>query len=118
MKEAKDQTTLADVVELAGKGLFTGATTSVRLYPREADYGIILQRVDLPSKPFFSATVDNVLGTPRCTILGKKGEEIWTVEHLFSALQALQIDNLHIEVQGPEIPIGDGSAFFIMEKLM
>lgn len=109
------QRTLKRSISISGVGLFLGEQATVRLSPAEADTGILFQRLDLAHKPFLPATLDYVQGTPRCTIIGnsKMGSEgilVQTVEHLLSALRAYQIDNLLVEVTGPEIPILDGSA--------
>jgi len=104
------QKTLQKSAELSGLGLFTGAESRVRLVPAAKDTGIIFQRMDLPGQPEIPARVEFVAGTPRCTCLGSGGASVQMVEHLLSALYALGIDNLRIEVTGPEIPAGDGSA--------
>ncbi len=104
------QKTLQAPVEFAGIGLFTGIHSQVRLVPAPQDTGIIFQRTDLFGSPEIPASLEFVSETPRCTCLGTKPASVQMVEHLLSALSGLGIDNLRIEVKGPEIPAGDGSA--------
>ena len=111
------QQTLKEKIELSGVGLFTGKRNCIRLIPGEENTGIIFRRMDLPGAPEIKASVHNVIDTPRCTILGDKRLVIKTVEHLLSAIYALGIDNLIIELNGDEIPAGDGSAAFFVEKI-
>ncbi len=82
----------------------------IRLIPASKDTGIVFQRTDLPGRPEIPALLDFVSGTPRCTCLGKGTASVQMVEHLLSAFYGLGIDNLRIELEGPEIPAGDGSA--------
>lgn len=106
------QTTLRREVELAGKGVHSGAPASVVLHPAEADTGLrflVSKRgriiADIP------ADVRNVKNLTLCTVLGDdSGVSIGTVEHLLSALRGLNVDNCYIEVDSKEVPIMDGSA--------
>jgi len=82
----------------------------MRFVPAPIGQGIIFKRVDLKNEPSFRAHVDNVCGTPRCTNLGDGKAIVQSVEHVLSALRAFNIDNLTIEIDGPEIPAGDGSS--------
>jgi UDP-3-O-[3-hydroxymyristoyl] N-acetylglucosamine deacetylase len=111
------QRTLQHSASLSGVGLFTGESATLRISPAEADTGILFQRIDLPQKPFFPATLEYVEGTPRCTIIGSQGVFVQTVEHLLSALKASGIDNALIEIDGPEVPILDGSAAGFMQLI-
>jgi UDP-3-O-[3-hydroxymyristoyl] N-acetylglucosamine deacetylase len=104
------QRTLKKKASIAGIGLFTGSKVSLTLNPAEENHGIVFQRVDLPNKPKILARLDHVKETPRCTILGDEKINIQTVEHLLSALSAYEIDNLLIEITGPEVPVCDGSS--------
>ncbi len=106
----RKQKTISQSVSLSGIGLFTGLEVKMRFYPAPIDTGIIFSRVDLPGSPQLKASIENIWGTPRCTILGKKMIHAQTVEHVLSALRAYDIDNLLIEIDGPEVPVGDGSA--------
>lgn len=112
-----EQTTLKKPVWIAGTGLFTGCKSSIRLTPAPANTGYLFQRVDLAGKPEIPARLEYVQDTPRCTRLVKEGTSIQLVEHLLSALRGLGVDNARIEVDGPEIPIGDGSAAEFVQKI-
>lgn len=114
---SKNQKTLAEAVSMTGIGLFTGQKVEVTLKPAEPGFGICFQRVDLPNKPMLPAQVQYVRGTPRCTILGKNGTIVQTVEHILAAIKAFDIDNLLIEINGPEVPIGDGSGMPFIELI-
>ncbi|MBI5367524.1 MAG: UDP-3-O-[3-hydroxymyristoyl] N-acetylglucosamine deacetylase [Planctomycetes bacterium] len=102
--------TIRTAVEHAGSGLFTGRPATARLQPGAPGAGIAFVRTDLPGRPRILAHVDQVLPRPRRTSLGKEGCEVETVEHLLAAAAGLGIDNLEVEVSGPELPAGDGSA--------
>ncbi|MBQ7530115.1 MAG: UDP-3-O-acyl-N-acetylglucosamine deacetylase [Paludibacteraceae bacterium] len=104
------QHSLAQPFTLEGKGLHTGVFIHAQFKPAEADYGIRLCRTDLPDKPTHHAYADYVSATERGTVLEHGSWRISTVEHALSALYALGIDNCLIEVDGPEMPILDGSA--------
>src|SRR3990167_11557829 len=104
------QRTLKNPIEYSGIGLFTGQHCSIRLIPSKAQTGIIFQRIDLAGKPEIPADVKYVSQTPRHTCLAKGEAHVQMVEHILSALKGMGIDNLRIEVEGPEIPSSDGSA--------
>lgn len=113
------QQTLGEMVTVAGVGLHLGQQTTVRLLPAEPNEGRYFVRTDLDAMsgtafPRIAATVDRVVQTQLSTELGVgEGPEtpkVRTVEHLLSALVALGIDNLRIEISGPELPLLDGSA--------
>lgn len=109
-KHALKQTTLESAISISGIGLFTGEKVSVNLCPAPVNTGIIFQRIDLPGKPEIPARLSFVREAPRCTRLGSEKGSVMMVEHLLSALFSLGIDNVRIEVEGSEIPAGDGSA--------
>ncbi len=102
--------TLSKEVFHEGVGLFSGVKVQMRLLPAKVGTGVVFQRVDLPHTPLIPASLDFVHKTPRCTILGNKDACVQTVEHLLSALYSLKVDNVIIQLDGPEVPIGDGSA--------
>jgi UDP-3-O-[3-hydroxymyristoyl] N-acetylglucosamine deacetylase len=104
------QKTLKREVFISGAGLFTGAQVAICLKPAPAGYGIVFQRIDLPNKPLIPAAIENVSDILRCTRLKTGNASIITVEHLLSACSAYEIDNIHIDVEGPEIPAVDGSS--------
>ena len=104
------QRTLKRPASCEGVGLHSGAKVALRLMPASADHGILFVRVDLPGKPTIPARADCVVSTALATTLGRNGARVATVEHLLSALAGLGIDNARIELDGPEVPIMDGSA--------
>jgi UDP-3-O-[3-hydroxymyristoyl] N-acetylglucosamine deacetylase / 3-hydroxyacyl-[acyl-carrier-protein] dehydratase len=101
--------TLARTVELSGTGLHTGAFTTVRLGPGEPGAGIVFRRTDLPDRPLVPARIGQVESTERRTALASGPATVQTVEHLLAAAHALQLDDVLIELDGPEPPILDGS---------
>ena len=107
--ETMSRRTLAAPIEVAGTGLHTGAVTSVRCLPAGSGTGIRFRRVDLEGCPEFPARVDQVEATERRTAIGHGDQTVHTVEHLLAAVAALEIDDLVVEVNGPEAPILDGS---------
>ena len=104
------QRTLKTTIKTTGVGLHTGARVDMTLRPASVDNGIIFHRVDLPTPVAIPAHARNVSDTRLSSSLQKDGARISTVEHLMSALAGLGIDNLHVDVAGPELPILDGSA--------
>lgn len=104
------QTTLNDEIRLSGSGIFTGSSTSMRILPAIEGNGITFQRLDLPQSGKITALASSVTKTPRCTCIGNAKAEVMMVEHLLSALYASEVDNAHIEIDGPEVPGFDGSS--------
>ncbi len=111
------QRTLSRRVAAEGIGLFTGQKVSISFLPAAINSGVVFQRVDLPHQPLLPARSEYVQGTPRCTIIGCGNDSVQTVEHLLAALRAFGIDNLLIEISGPEVPIFDGSAKRFVEMI-
>ena len=104
------QQTIKTEIRAQGLGLHTGREVTVLLKPAPAGAGLRLKRSDLPQAPSLSALASNVTGTTLSTTLGREENSISTIEHFLSALGALGVDNLLAEVDGPELPIFDGSA--------
>ena len=104
------QHTLAQPFTVEGKGLHTGVYTHATFSPAAENFGIRLCRIDLPDRPTHHAYADYVSATERGTVLEHGSWRISTVEHALSALYALGVDNCQIEIDGPEMPILDGSA--------
>lgn len=104
------QKTLAQPLSFSGIGLHSGKEVEVTLYPASANQGLRFIRTDLPGRPQIRAHYSGVVDTRRATTLGAKGVTLGTVEHLLAALGGLGVDNALIEVDGPELPIMDGSA--------
>jgi len=111
------QKTLKSEVFTSGVGLFSGEKVFMRLKPAPVDSGIVFQRIDLPNKPLIPAQVTFVSDTHSCTRLKANNASVMTVEHLLSALSAWGIDNALIEIEGPEIPAGDGSAKLFVQLI-
>jgi len=103
------QHTLANSVSIQGTGLHTGAFVNMTLMPASAGHGFAFQRIDLPNQPIIKADCDLVVDTSRGTTLESDGARVSTVEHILAALVGMGIDNCLIQVNGPEIPIMDGS---------
>lgn len=110
LSSIRNEYTIEKSVEFFGKGLFSGADVMMRFHPAPEGSGIRFKRIDLHNQPIIPAAIDYILGTPRCTIIGRDGCVIQSVEHVLSALKVFEIDNLLIELNGPEVPVGDGSA--------
>ena len=113
----KQQRSLKTSASLNGIGLFTGMKSEIKLKPAPEGTGIVFQRMDLPGKPCLPAQVDYVCETPRCTILGSDKFQVQTVEHILSAIKAYDLDNLIIEIDGPEIPSCDGSSMPLVDLI-
>lgn len=111
------QKTLKKEIVFSGKALFTGRHVAVRLCPAPPNQGILFKRVDLPGAPVIPAKIEYVKEAMRCTMLEKEGVSVQTVEHLLAAIRAAGIDNLTIEVSGPEVPIFDGSALEFVQMI-
>ena len=104
------QRTLKNTIKTTGVGLHTGARVEIALRPAPPNAGIVFHRVDLDRPVSIPADALHVGDTRLSSTLKHDGAAISTVEHMMSALAGLGIDNVHIDVAGPEIPIMDGSA--------
>jgi UDP-3-O-[3-hydroxymyristoyl] N-acetylglucosamine deacetylase len=104
------QRTLKSLVRATGVGLHTGKKIALTLRPAQPDSGVVFRRIDLPSPVDIPARADRVGDTrlSSCLVLGET--RIFTVEHLMSALNGLGVDNAYVDLDGPEVPIMDGSA--------
>jgi UDP-3-O-[3-hydroxymyristoyl] N-acetylglucosamine deacetylase / 3-hydroxyacyl-[acyl-carrier-protein] dehydratase len=112
-----NQRTIINDVTLKGVGLHTGILVTMTLKPAEANQGIVFKRIDIEGHPIVEADVRNVVDTSRGTVLENNGARVSTIEHTLAAISALGIDNLLIEIDGPEAPILDGSAKLICEGI-
>jgi UDP-3-O-[3-hydroxymyristoyl] N-acetylglucosamine deacetylase len=104
------QRTVKSLVKATGVGLHTGARVNLTLRPAPVNTGIVFRRTDLAEPRDFTVAPDLVTDTRLCSALEGNGARVATVEHLMSALAGLGIDNLYIDLDGPEVPILDGSA--------
>ncbi|MBS1773847.1 MAG: bifunctional UDP-3-O-[3-hydroxymyristoyl] N-acetylglucosamine deacetylase/3-hydroxyacyl-ACP dehydratase [Bacteroidetes bacterium] len=111
------QHTLKGSVSMPGVGLHTGEPVTMTLKPANPGFGIRFQRIDLPDKPVVKADCDYVVDTSRGTTLEYNGARVSTVEHTLAALVGMGIDNVLIELDGPEVPIMDGSSKMFMEAI-
>ncbi len=111
------QKTIEQESSLQGIGVHSGIETTLVLKPAAADQGITFRRVDLPGKPLVRAAADAVIGTDHGTTLGLEGGDVRTIEHLMAALAGLEIDNAEVEIDGPEVPMMDGSALPFVEVI-
>jgi UDP-3-O-[3-hydroxymyristoyl] N-acetylglucosamine deacetylase/3-hydroxyacyl-[acyl-carrier-protein] dehydratase len=104
------QHTLTNPISISGTGLHTGIMVDMVLNPANPGFGFQFKRVDLPGEPVIKADCDLVTDTSRGTTLEDKGTKVSTVEHILAALVGMGVDNCLIEINGPEIPIMDGSS--------
>jgi UDP-3-O-[3-hydroxymyristoyl] N-acetylglucosamine deacetylase / 3-hydroxyacyl-[acyl-carrier-protein] dehydratase len=104
------QQTIKKSVQISGIGLHTGKTATMTFLPAKPNHGIKFQRIDIEGQPIIDADVDNVVDVSRGTTIEQSGARVHTVEHVLSALVGLEIDNVLIQLDGPEPPIADGSA--------
>lgn len=111
------QQTIKKAASVSGVGLHTGVSATMTFLPAPANHGYKFQRVDLPGQPIVDADVDNVVDLSRGTTIEQNGARINTVEHTLAALVGLQIDNVLIQLDGPEPPILDGSSIKFIDAL-
>jgi UDP-3-O-[3-hydroxymyristoyl] N-acetylglucosamine deacetylase len=104
------QRTLKSAIRATGVGLHTGAKVAICLRPAQPDSGIVFRRIDLPQPVDIHAAADQVRDTRLSSSLGDEPARVHTVEHLMSAFAGLGIDNAYVDLDGPEVPIMDGSA--------
>lgn len=114
----KYQQTLEKAISYKGIGLHSGLEVVITLKPAAEDTGIVFVRTDLENKPEIHAIPENVSSTVRATTLSENGAEVFTVEHLMSALAVLKIDNCIIEMSSPEPPVADGSSKVFSELII
>lgn len=114
---SEKQRTLKGVVKLSGIGLHTGVVANLEIHPAPANYGYKFQRIDLEGQPVIKADVDRVVSTERGTTLEQNNARVHTTEHVLAAIYGCQVDNALITVDGPEIPIMDGSALKFVEAI-
>ena len=111
------QKTIKSEISVTGVGLHTGANVTLTFSPAPDNHGFKFQRVDLPEQPIIEADCDYVTDTARGTTLTQNGASISTVEHVMASLVGMDLDNILMKVDGPEVPIMDGSAIQFVEAL-
>ncbi len=104
------QITLQAPFKVKGKGLHTGLVIEAEFLPASENHGYKFQRTDLEGEPIIDAHAENVVSTQRGTVIAKGQVSVSTIEHAMAALYAAGIDNVLIRINGPEMPILDGSA--------
>ena len=115
---SEKQRTLKSSVLLEGIGLHTGEKVIVEICPAAGNHGYKFQRIDLENVPIINADVDLVVSTTRGTTLAKNDVKIYTTEHILAALYGSQVDNALIKINGPEVPIMDGSSKPFVDAIM
>ncbi len=111
------QQTIKDDVSLEGIGLHTGEKVVMTMKPAAINHGIKFQRVDIDGQPTIDAIADYVVDVSRGTTLEQNDAKVYTVEHILAAVAGSRIDNILIELTGPEPPIMDGSSIMFMDAI-
>jgi UDP-3-O-[3-hydroxymyristoyl] N-acetylglucosamine deacetylase/3-hydroxyacyl-[acyl-carrier-protein] dehydratase len=111
------QQTIQKSVTISGVGLHTGVQATMTFLPAKSNHGIKFQRIDLPGSPIIEADCDRVVDVSRGTTIEQSGARISTIEHTLAALVGLEIDNVLIQIDGPEAPIMDGSSIEFVNAL-
>lgn len=112
------QRTIKVPVAVSGTGLHTGEAVTMTFNPAPENHGFKFRRVDVAGAPIIDADVDNVTDTSRGTTITQNGASVSTVEHVLAALVGLEIDNVLIDLDGPETPIMDGSSMPFVDALL
>jgi UDP-3-O-[3-hydroxymyristoyl] N-acetylglucosamine deacetylase/3-hydroxyacyl-[acyl-carrier-protein] dehydratase len=118
-----NQKTIKKTISYSGRGLHTGNETTLTFKPAPENYGVRFVRVDMENHPEIEAIVDNVqqnvsIDSLRGTTIASNGAMVHTVEHVLASIYGLQIDNVRVELNANEPPIGDGSAMPFVHKLI
>jgi UDP-3-O-[3-hydroxymyristoyl] N-acetylglucosamine deacetylase/3-hydroxyacyl-[acyl-carrier-protein] dehydratase len=104
------QRTIKSEVSISGVGLHTGKAATLTFKPAPENHGYKFKRIDLEGSPIINADVDNVTDTSRGTTISQNGASVSTIEHLLASFVGMEVDNVLIEIDGPEVPILDGSS--------
>ncbi len=107
---SQNQKTIQEIAEFEGAGLFSGEEVKLRFIPATPGTGITFVRTDLPEDPKIKACPENASSKFRRTTVSDGESQVETIEHLMASIGGLGIDNLEIEINGPEVPAADGSA--------
>jgi UDP-3-O-[3-hydroxymyristoyl] N-acetylglucosamine deacetylase/3-hydroxyacyl-[acyl-carrier-protein] dehydratase len=111
------QRTIKAPVSVSGSGLHTGEKVTMTFNPAAENHGYKFRRIDIEGMPIIDADVDNVTDTSRGTTISQNGASVSTIEHVLAALVGLEIDNVLIDMDGPETPIMDGSSIQFVEAI-
>ncbi|GAB4342457.1 MAG: bifunctional UDP-3-O-[3-hydroxymyristoyl] N-acetylglucosamine deacetylase/3-hydroxyacyl-ACP dehydratase [Candidatus Abyssubacteria bacterium] len=111
------QKTVSRETSFSGVGLHTGKKTTITFRPAPPDTGVVFIRTDLSEKPRIKADVDHVTDVTRGTTIGLNGVKVLTIEHVLAAFAGLGIDNVYVELDASEAPVGDGSALPFVDAL-
>jgi UDP-3-O-[3-hydroxymyristoyl] N-acetylglucosamine deacetylase / 3-hydroxyacyl-[acyl-carrier-protein] dehydratase len=115
MRELKQ--TIKESVSYTGVGLHLGQISTLTFKPAKKNAGIIFVRTDLEGNPEIPADIEHVVDISRGTTIGIKDATVATIEHVLAAVRGMDIDNIRIEVTGPEAPVADGSSIVFLELL-
>ena len=113
----ENQRTLAGTAKISGIALHSGMRVTVRVRPGEENTGIVFRRIDLPGAPEVRAIASNVVDVQRGTTIASGEARVYTVEHIMSALHAMQVDNCVVEMDGMEPPICDGGSLPFLDMI-
>lgn len=114
---SEKQRTVKENIKISGVGLHTGELVNLEICPAPENFGYKFQRTDIENEPIIRADADLVVATDRGTTLEENGARIYTTEHLLAALYGCQVDNALIKMDGPEVPILDGSSQLFVNEL-
>jgi UDP-3-O-[3-hydroxymyristoyl] N-acetylglucosamine deacetylase len=117
IQTTRSQNTLKGTAAFSGIGIHTGREVNMRFLPAPEGHGIVFKRIDLEGAPLLPASVDCVCDLLRSTTIGQGDIKIHTVEHVLAALHAYHIDNLLIEIDSIEPPVGNGSSDVFVEMI-
>ncbi|MCL6589680.1 MAG: UDP-3-O-acyl-N-acetylglucosamine deacetylase [Firmicutes bacterium] len=112
------QQTIASELKISGTGLHSGTAVAMAILPQPVDTGILFRRSDLPDQPLIKADAHAVIDTRKSVTVGRDGWRIGTIEHLMAVFHGLGIDNALVEVDGAELPMGDGSALYFARLIL
>ncbi|MBC7398560.1 MAG: bifunctional UDP-3-O-[3-hydroxymyristoyl] N-acetylglucosamine deacetylase/3-hydroxyacyl-ACP dehydratase [Mucilaginibacter sp.] len=112
------QRTIKAPVSLSGSGLHTGEKVIMTFNPAPENHGYKFRRIDVEGMPIIDADCDNVTDTSRGTTLSQNGASVSTIEHVLAALVGVEVDNVLIDMDGPETPIMDGSSIQFVEAIL
>ena len=111
------QRTLKNTTTISGIGLHSGDRITMKMRPAAANTGVVFHRNNGERVVDIKACADNIVDTRMATVIGRDGVNVSTIEHFMAALAACGVDNLHVDIDGPEVPVLDGSAAPFMREI-